>query len=173
MDYLSDLIKIVLPAALVLYAMYLVIRSFLQKDFDRQLVALKVKNSETVLPIRLQAYERMALFLERISPNNMLIRLANPVMSAAEFQQLLLQEIRDEFHHNHSQQIYMSDEGWQVIRNAMNTTIALIQTASEKMEPEHTAVDLSSAIFNEMMQQNENAIDIALSFVKNEIRQSF
>jgi hypothetical protein len=85
MDTLSDLIKIVLPAALVLYAMYLVIRSFLQKDFDRQVVALKQKNAEVVLPIRLQAYERMALFLERISPNNMLIRLADPTMTAAAF----------------------------------------------------------------------------------------
>ncbi len=173
MDYLSDLIKIVLPAALVLYAMYLVIRSFLQKDFDRQLIALKEKNSETVLPLRLQAYERMALFLERISPNNMLIRLADPNLSAGEFQQRLLQEIRDEFHHNHSQQIYMSDEAWQVIRNAMNAMIGVIQAASEKMEAQHNAVDLSSAIFNEMMQQKEDPIGTALSFIKNEIRQSF
>jgi hypothetical protein len=173
MDTLSDLIKIVLPAALVLYAMYLVIRSFLQKDFDRQVVALKQKNAEVVLPIRLQAYERMALFLERISPNNMLIRLADPTMTAAAFQQLLLTEIRDEFHHNHSQQIYMSDDAWQVIRNAMNATIAMIQSASEKMKPEDNAVDLSSAIFKEMMEQKEDHIGMALSFVKNEIRQSF
>jgi len=173
MDYLSDLIKILIPAGLVLYAMYLVTRSFLQKDFDRQLVALKSKNSETVLPLRLQAYERMALFLERISPNNMLIRLADPTMNAAVFQQRLLQEIRDEFHHNHSQQIYMSDEAWLMVRNAMNATIALVQVASEKMGPEHNAVDLSSAIFNEQLEQKEDQIGIALSFIKNEIRQSF
>jgi len=173
MDYLSDLIKIVLPAALVLYAMYLVIRSFLQKDFDRQLISLKAKNSETILPLRLQAYERMALFLERISPNNMLIRLADPQLSAAEFQQKLLIEIRDEYHHNHSQQIYMSDEAWQRIKNAMNSLMGVIQTASEKMGDQDNAVDLSSAIFNEMMQQKEDFIGNALSFVKNEIRQSF
>lgn len=172
MENISDLIKIVLPAALVLYAMYLVVRSFLQKDFDRQLIAMKEKNLETILPIKLQAYERMALFLERISPNNMLIRLADPQLSAGEFQHRLLQEIRDEFHHNHSQQIYMSDEAWQVIRNAMNSVIGIIQEASEKMEPQHTAVDLSSAIFNEMMQK-EDAVNHALSFIKNEIRQSF
>ena len=173
MDYLGDLIKIVLPAALVLYAMYLVIRSFLQKDFDRQLISLKAKNTETILPLRLQAYERMALFLERISPNNMLIRLTDPQLSAAEFQQMLLREIRDEYHHNHSQQIYMSDEAWKRIQQAKNTLIGLIQVASEKMGEQDNAVDLSSAIFNEMMQQQEDFLGNTLSFIKNEIRQSF
>ena len=173
MDYLSDLIKIVLPAALVLYAMFLVIRSFLQKDFEKQLIRVKEKNSETILPLRLQAYERMALFLERISPNNMLIRLAEPQLSAAAFQQKLLTEIRDEFHHNHSQQIYMSDEAWQMIRGAMNSMIGLIQQAGEKMTEKNNAIDLSSAIFNEMAQSEKDAVDSALSFIKNEIRQSF
>lgn len=173
MDYLSDLIKIVLPAALVLYAMYLVIRSFLQKDFDRQLIAIKQQNTETILPLRLQAYERMALFLERIAPNNMLIRLMEPSLSATAFQQKLLGEIRDEYHHNHSQQIYMSDEAWNVIQNAMNQLIGVIQTASEKMGPEDSAVDLSSAIFNQMAEQQNDFVRSALSFIKNEIRQSF
>ncbi len=173
MDYINDLIKLVVPAALVLYAMYLVIRSFLQKDFDRRLIDIKLKNSETVLPIRLQAYERMALFLERISPNNMLLRMADPSLSALVFQQQLLQEIRDEFHHNHSQQIYMSDEAWNKIRAAMNAIIGVIQEASEEMKDDSNAVDLSSAIFNKMMAQSTDHIGDTLSFVKNEIRQSF
>ena len=173
MEYINDLIKLVVPAALVLYAMYLVIRSFLQKDFDKRLIETKMKNAETVLPIRLQAYERMALFLERIPPNNMLLRMADPGLSALVFQQQLLQEIRDEFHHNHSQQIYMSDEAWNRIRAAMNTIIGLIQEASEEMKEDSNAVDLSSAIFNKMMVQPTDHIGDALSFIKNEIRQSF
>ena len=87
MEYITDLIQLIVPAALVLYAMYLVIKSFLQKDFDKRLIELKIKNSETVLPLRLQAYERMALFLERISPNNMLLRMADPNLPALVFQQ--------------------------------------------------------------------------------------
>lgn len=173
MDYINDLIKIIVPAALVLYAMYLVIRSFLQKDFDKQLIQIKMKNTETVLPIRLQAYERMALFLERISPNNMLLRMDNPEMPALIFQQQLLKEIRDEFHHNHSQQIYMSDESWSRIRGAMNAIIGVIQKASEQMKADSNAVDLSSAIFNEMMKQEVDHIGETLVFIKSEIRQTF
>ena len=173
MEYITDLIQLIVPAALVLYAMYLVIKSFLQKDFDKRIMELKIKNSETVLPLRLQAYERMALFLERISPNNMLLRMADPNLPALVFQQKLLQEIRDEFHHNQSQQIYMSDEAWIRIRQAMNTIIEVIQSASKEMEKNSNAVDLSSAIFNLMMKKNDDQIGDTLMFIKNEIRQSF
>lgn len=173
MEYINDLIKIIVPAALVLYAMFLVIKSFLQKDFDKRLIDVKIKNTETVLPIRLQAYERMALFLERISPNNMLLRMENPEMPALIFQQQLLKEIRDEFHHNHSQQIYMSDESWNKVRGAMNAIIGVIQAASEEMKADSNAVDLSTAIFNVMMKQEVDHIGETLVFIKNEIRQSF
>src|SRR5436305_409786 len=93
---LQDFIQILLPAALVLYAMYLTVKSFLDKETERKLIDLKTKNSEIVVPIRLQAYERMCLFLERITPNNLLVRLNDTAYSAMELQQVLLSEIRQE-----------------------------------------------------------------------------
>ena len=171
MDYITDFLKILVPAALVLYAMYLTIRSFLQKQFDNRLLDLKLKNTETILPIRLQAYERMALFLERISPNNMLLRLSEPAMSAPEFQQLLLKEIREEFNHNLSQQVYMSDQVWEKIRTTMNEVVTAIQTASQKMDEKQNAIDLAEEIFDYMIKLNRDPIGETLSILKGELRQ--
>ena len=171
MEYLSDLIKILVPAALVLYAMFLVVKSYLQKAFEQQLIANKSKNDQTVLPLRLQAYERMTLFVERISPNNMLLRLSDPDMPAPVFQQQLLKEIRDEFHHNLSQQIYLSDEAWDRIRGTMNEVISLIQEASVQIGPDKNSIDLSEAIFKLMMQREQDVISQTLKFLKHEVRQ--
>jgi hypothetical protein len=96
MEILEDLVKILLPAAIVLYAMYLTVRAFLNKEFERKLIDIKTKNTDIVLPVRLQAYERMCLFLERISPNNLILRLNNSMLSANELHQLLLAEIREQ-----------------------------------------------------------------------------
>jgi len=173
MDSITDLIQILVPAALVLYAVYLVVRNFLQKQFDAQLIQLKMKNSETILPVRLQAYERVCLLLERVSPNNMLLRLSNPGISAFDFQQILLNEIGEELNHNLSQQVYMTDEAWMHVRNTVNAIIAVIQEASQEMTNEHSAIDLSQKIFDKMMQLDKDPVGETLSFVKNEIRQVF
>ena len=170
MDYITEFIKILVPAVLVLYAMFLVVRSFLNKQFEQKMLDLKTKNTEIVLPIRLQAYERIALLLERISPNNMLLRLSDPSISAYDFQQLLLKEIREEQNHNLSQQVYMSDEAWQTAKVAINQIISVIQTAATKMDQSNNAVDLAEAIFNEMMALESDPTVDALSVVKNELR---
>src|SRR6187402_2483010 len=95
-ELIFDLLKIILPSALLLAGMYFLVKSYVDRDYKLRLLELRMKNAETVLPIRLQAYERMTLFLERITPSNLLVRL-NAGMPAREFHQLLLQEIRSEF----------------------------------------------------------------------------
>lgn len=170
---LRDFIQILLPAALVLYAMYLTVKSFLDKETERKLVDLKTKNSEIVVPIRLQAYERMCLFLERITPNNLLVRLNDTAFSAMEFQQVLLSEIRQEYNHNLSQQVYMSDEAWGAIKSAMEEVAMLINTSAAALKTEATSIDLARAVFDTIINQNLNPTAQALSFIKAEIRQIF
>ena len=171
MDYITELIKILVPALLVMYAMFLVMRNFLQKQFDQKLIEIKIKNSETTLPLRLQAYERMALLLERVSPNNMLLRLSDPSISAFEFQHLLQKEIREELNHNLSQQVYISDEAWKKARTAINDVVGIIQAASGKMTEKNNAIDLAEAIFDLMIKENKDPIADALTFLKAEARQ--
>ncbi|OEK03609.1 hypothetical protein BFP97_19730 [Roseivirga sp. 4D4] len=173
MDYVTEFLKLLVPAALVMYAMYLVMRNFLQKQFDNRLLDIKIKNNETVLPIRLQAYERVALLLERISPNNMLLRLSDPSISAYDFQQLLLKEIREEFNHNLSQQVYISDGVWTRVRATVNDIVTAVQESSQKMDEKKNAIDLAEAIFDYMIKLDRDPVGETLSVVKEEIRQLF
>ncbi len=173
MELVTDLIKVILPAGLVLWAMYLIVSSFIKKDLVEKELAIKAETTKTLLPIRLQAYERMTLFLERISPNNLLIRLNGRTSNVVEFQQLMLAEIREEFSHNLSQQVYMSDEAWTVVKNAMNETVALVNLSARELAPNAPALELSKRIFEVIMEKNVNPSDEALRVIKQEIRESF
>jgi hypothetical protein len=173
MELGADLIKIILPAGLVLWAMYLTVSSFIKKDVVEKELAIKAETTKTLLPIRLQAYERMALFLERISPNNLLIRLNGQTPNVISFQQLMLSEIREEFSHNLSQQVYMSDEAWTVVKIAMNETVALINLSARELSPDAPSLELSKRIFEVIMEKNVNPSDEALKVIKKEIRENF
>ena len=173
MELVADLIKVILPAGLVLWSMYLTVSSFIKKDVVEKELAIKAETTKTMLPIRLQAYERMALFLERISPNNLLIRLNGRAENVVEFQQLMLAEIREEFSHNLSQQVYMSDQAWTVVKNAMNETVALINLSARDLAPDSPALELSKRIFEVIMETNVNPSDEALRVIKQEIRKNF
>jgi hypothetical protein len=177
---IGDLIKILLPAAAVMYAMYLIVRSFLNnqfqiinKEFEKKLVDIKVENTKTILPLRLQAYERMCLFLERISPHSLVLRINNPAYNVVQFQQQLLKEIRDEFNHNLSQQVYMSDASWGLIKNSMEEIISLINQSASTLAGDARGLELAKMIFENLLQRSEDPTSKALKFVKNEIRQVF
>ena len=123
MDVLIEFAKILLPAVLVLYAMYLGVRAMIGRELSQKQLEIRQKSIEISLPVRLQAYERICLFLERITPSNLIIRVNEPGLSAPAFQQLLLKEIRDEYNHNVSQQVYMSSEVWEMVKTAKEDLI--------------------------------------------------
>jgi hypothetical protein len=173
MELVADLVKIILPAGLVLWAMYLTVSSFIKKDIVEKELAIKAETIKTLLPIRLQAYERMALFVERISPNNLLIRLNGRAENILDFQQLMLAEIREEFSHNLSQQVYMSDQVWTIVKNAMNETVSLINLSARDLSPNAPALELSKRIFEVILDKNINFSEEALRVIKQEIRENF
>jgi len=173
MEALIEFGKIIIPASLVLYAVFLTVRSFISKEIELKKLEIRTRSLETILPARLQAYERMTLFLERIAPQNLLIRLNNPGFSARDFQRLLLDEIRNEYNHNVSQQVYMSEEVWNQIRNAKEELIIMINEAASELPPEATSIDLSKKIFEAVMNKNVDLIAHALIELRKEIQQTF
>jgi hypothetical protein len=173
MDALIEFIKILVPASVVLYGAYLLVRMFIQKEIDAKKLEVRGKSIETVLPSRLQAYERMTLFLERISPQNLLVRLTATGMTSREFHQLLLTEIRNEYNHNVAQQVYMSENVWNLIKNAKEDLIVSINDASSEMRGDSTSLDLSKKIFEKSINKQVDPIAHALSELKKEIQQTF
>lgn len=173
MDFLLELLKIILPAGAVLYGMYLVVMSFLSKEREKMLVDLKTQNTQVVLPIRLQAAERLCLLLERISPNN-LVRRSNPSQfTAAELHPMLLSEVREEFNHNLSQQVYFSEETWEAVRRAVEEVITLLNMSRQGMDPDASGMELAKAIFTLSLEKKNDAVSYALKQVKSEIQLYF
>jgi len=173
MDAFIDFIKILVPASVVLYAAYLLVRTFVQKEVDLKRLEVRGKSIELVLPNRLQAYERMALFLERVSPQNLLVRLNISGMPSREFHQLLLSEIRNEYNHNVAQQVYLSENVWNLIKNAKEDLILSINDAAGEMSMESTSLDLSRKIFEKSINKQVDPIAHALVELKKEIQQTF
>lgn len=173
MEPLIELGKILLPASVVLYAVYLMVKSFIIKEIEMKKLEVRFQSIEITLPVRLQAYERITLFLERISPQNLLIRLSDPGYRARDFQKILLDEIRNEYNHNVSQQVYMSEEVWSQVRSAKEDLIMLINEAAGTMSVDSNAVDLSKRIFEKTLEKKVDMIGHALSELKKEIQQTF
>jgi hypothetical protein len=173
MESLIDFGKILLPAALVLYAMYLGVKVMIAKQLTQKEMEIKQKNIAITLPIRLQAYERMSLFLERIAANNLVLRLNQPELKATEFHQMLLAEIRNEYNHNVSQQVYMSDEVWQEIKTAKEDLITAINASSGGLAEDATSLDLARNLLDYIMNKDIDPIDHALKSLKEEISKTY
>src|SRR5690349_17722962 len=173
MDALIEFGKILIPASVVLYAAYLVVKSFITKEIELKKLEIRGRSIETVLPNRLQAYERMALFLERVAPQNLLVRLNTSPMPAKEFHQLLLSEIRNEYNHNVSQQVYMSEEVWEQIKNAKEDLIVTINDSASEMGVDSISLDLAKKIFEKSNNKKIDPLAHALSELKKEIQRTF
>ncbi|TLV01190.1 DUF7935 family protein [Dyadobacter luticola] len=172
MEYYMVLV-VVLIGGIVTFGVYLTITTVADKIFQKQKWEIRSKNVEITLPLRLQAYERMCLFLERITPSNLLLRLVPSAMSALELQQILLQEIRDEYNHNVAQQLYISVHAWEQITNAMNETVAVINQSAAEVSAEAPPSDLAKKIFSHVIEKEVQPAAHALKVLKEEIRQLF
>lgn len=173
MEQALDLAKILLPAALVLYAMYLVVRAFVQKELRKTALEVQLKSKETTLPLRLQAYERLTLLVERLNPNHLLVRAYNPEYNVRQFQQVLLREIREEFNHNLSQQIYVSEEAWEMVKNVREEVVMQINGAANNLPDDAPALELSKMVLGEYGNREHDPLSYALNQLKAEIQTTF
>jgi hypothetical protein len=169
METLSDILKITIPALLVLLTAWVLISNLLKNDQDKRKQELILQNSRTVIPIKLQAYERIVLFLERISLESMLVRVSSPEMTAGQLHSALLTTVRSEFEHNLSQQIYMSPQAWEVVRNARSNMIRIINSEFENMPDSATGMEFSKKLLESVMELEKEPTRVAVDFIKSEI----
>jgi hypothetical protein len=169
MELFSDILKITLPAVIVFLTAWILLRNMIRNDQDKRRQELILQNSRTIVPIRLQAYERIVLFLERISMESLLVRTNTPGMSASELHSALLGSIRSEFEHNLSQQIYMTQQAWEVVKNARSNSIKIINSEFEKLPEKSSGLDFSRKLLETIMELDKEPTRAAIEYVKNEI----
>lgn len=155
-----------LPAVVTGAVAFYFFRLHTKNEEGRRRFLLHKDSQKETLPIRLQAYERMALFLERIAINNLVVRVSPKGQDKSNYENLLIKQIENEFEHNLSQQIYMSDECWNIIKAAKSATIQIIRSAG--MSEADSADKLREDILNKSMEK-QSPSSTALAFVKKEI----
>ena len=169
MEALTDILKITIPALIVFFTAWAVLRNLIKNDQDKRKQELLLQNSRIITPIKLQAYERIVLFLERISLESLIVRVSLSDMTASQLHSAMLNAIRSEFEHNLSQQIYMSQQAWEVVRNARSNMIKIINSEVEKLPPNTSGMALSKKLLEKIMELEKEPTRAAIDYIKAEI----
>jgi hypothetical protein len=143
-------------------------RQFYKNESDKRLWELKRLSQKEISPLRLRAYERLALLLERTTPEHMLLDLNLAEMSVLQVQQHLLRTIRVEYEHNASQQVYVSEEVWAMIQNAKEQTSAFVSSMVQQLPPESTALDYAKMLITAYATNGDTPNELALQALKKE-----
>ncbi len=165
-DQIFQLFAYLLPSVVTGAIAFYFFRMHTNNEEGRRRFLLHKDSQTNTLPIRLQAYERMALFLERIAIPSLVVRVAPKSSDKNKYESLLIQSIETEFEHNLSQQIYMTDDCWNVIKAAKSATIQMIRKAA--MSETDSADKLREDVLNETMDKASPSAT-ALAYVKKEI----
>lgn len=173
METFLEILKYILPAFITFGATYFVMQKFLDNEHRKQMLLFRKESQKETTPLRLQAFERVVLFLERIAMDKLVLRVHKPGMSAKLLQAELIRTINDEFNHNLTQQIYISATSWEMVKRAKDEIIKIINLAGKQAPETATGADLGQKIFEIMMSLQAAPTQIAINQLKKEIRQIF
>jgi hypothetical protein len=167
LDKIIEILLNLIPALLVGAIAYYFFKQHIGNEEGRRRYLLQKEIQKEAFPLRLQAYERMALFLERIAPSKLLTRVSPISSNKEDYEVLLIASVEQEFEHNLSQQIYVSDECWNIIIAAKNATIQLIRKVN-MLEKTNTANELRENVLTELMDK-QSPSKAALAYIKQEV----
>ena len=173
MDHIFEIFKLTIPALVVFATTYFLVTRFLDKQNKETLAAVKMENGKTTIPLRIQSYERLVLFLERISPESLMIRTYRRDISANDLKIKLKKNISDEFDHNVAQQLYISNNAWASVSNAKNEMLTLINLTSERMNEKSTAEEFSKTFFQISAGVQIQSTNKSILLLKEEVRRMF
>ena len=174
MDGLIEILKIILPAGAVVAAAYLLVQKFLNNEQKTREHELKKSAQSTITPLKIQAYERLVIFLERIHPNSIVVRVNKHGMSSHQLHQELIKSIKSEYEHNLSQQIYISAAAWELVKTSKEEVVKLINISATKVAHDSVSNELAMMILNITSGLDKKMpSEIALDFIKKEATQIF
>ncbi|MDP4240208.1 MAG: hypothetical protein Q8904_12130 [Bacteroidota bacterium] len=173
MNILLEIVELILPGLLVLAAVYLMQRHFWKLEIGRSEKQLLVEARKITMPVRLQAYERLALLMERISPAPLVLRVAKPGIGLSKLQQNLIQSIHEEFEHNLSQQIYVSGNCWSMVRSAVEQTIQQVNVTAAGLDSNADEGTFAARFMQNVLEQTNNPAEQALFLIRSEAARLF
>ncbi len=169
MTAVLEILKYTIPAFIVFLTVYLMLRQYFKSEEKSQIFDFKAGHRKITLPLRLQAYERLAVLCERISLPNLILRIRTNSMTASDLQIALQIAIQQEFEHNVAQQIYVSPELWQILNLAKNDTINMINHVASETPKGTSGLEYSRAIFKFLNERGVTGLDKARIAINKEV----
>lgn len=163
-----EIVKLTIPALIVFLTVYQLLKQYLDGQQRMKAIDLKQSQQKTTLPLKLQAYERLSLFCERISIPGLLLRVRKEGMTASQLRIALLMSVQNEYEHNITQQVYVSEQLWQIIKIARDEAVNTISLVAESIDPKADAKELAGALIHFLNQREVTGLDQALLAVKKE-----
>jgi len=173
LQVLVNILYFVVPSLLVFGVTYYLINKFFEEQRKHRLLELKKEQIRELTPIKLQAYERLTLFLDRISPENLVVRLSKSGQSANQLRHELIQSITSEFNHNISQQVYVSNDCWNMIKAVKEQTIGMVEACYQECGDTESGPGLGKKILTKLMQDKSTPTQRAIELMKQEIEITF
>lgn len=176
-----DIIKLLLNAgalalggSTVVLVAYFLVKNDIKNFFKKRSADSTPQVADTdLLQLRLQAHERMIVFVERINPSNLLLRLYQKEIEVGTLQAISINEIKTEFQHNITQQLYIDAATWNVIRKLKDDTIAMINNAVQHLPAEVSGLDLSKMVLRHMSELAENPYELTIGLIKQDVHKMF
>lgn len=174
MNEFLEILKYILPSTIILVATYLILKSFLESEQKKKQIDIRVSVSKLVTPLRIQAYERLILLLERIAPSSLIMRISpSSEMSLRNYQSILTQAIRDEYEHNLSQQLYVSENLWHLTLSAKEEIVKIINVAASSLNENSSSLDLATKIIEMSIGKEFTQLDKAISAIRDEFSRKY
>jgi hypothetical protein len=166
-----EILKYIIPAIIVLIATSTIVRKFLVNETERKRLSIFQQGMDTTLRLRLQAYERLALYMERIHPRVLIPRVYETGMTVRDLQTVLIQSIKTEYEHNLSQQIYVSAQVWKTVQSVKEQEMAMINQVASLLNPESSAKELHQRMIDFIVSnENDLPVEVALDVINNEAK---
>lgn len=167
MEIFWEIVKICLPALIVFATAYFLLKTLLDNKYNGQIEALRRENAKIGLPLKLQAYERFTLLCERVDLGPLLIRLRSQESTATSLKMAMMMAINQEFEHNISQQMYVSETLWQILSLAREETYQIIQNSYREGMATDEYIDAVFASLNSI--GGVSPFQKALSAIRTEV----
>lgn len=166
-----EILKYILPSLIVLLATWLVLYQMLKREREQREWVLRKESNKELLPIRLRGYERLALLLERTTPEHLLRDMDINGLTVQQLQILLLKTIRMEFDHNLSQQIYVSDATWEAILLVEEEMISFVAAGAQQFAPDSPALPYAQQLITVYNTNGQTPNQAAQARLREEVRQ--
>lgn len=174
MEAIIELLKIILPAAAVFLAVFFLAQKYFKDEQNKRDHELKKATLNITTPQKIQAYERIVIFLERINPNSLVIRVNKHGYNSRQLHQELVHSIKSEYEHNISQQIFVSHNTWELVKTAKEEIIKLINISATKVPSDAPGNELAMMILNIAANVDKKLPnELALEYTKKEIAKLF